>query len=258
MMTTRKHAAAVGLRVTAMAGALACVVFGGAGCATPGPLHVYAIGGADNRNVRDTGDARTAEVPSFLETDERLIGFAYDPFTDHFFLRLNSGEQVRVVDRPAKAIKRDFDIAAPALGNSGDLTVRPRDGHLFFLQADSTALLETSRLGKTIRTVPLAGITAPPIGVAHDATNDRLLILAADGRRVTTHDPSGASIGALTLAQPAGACLAFDPEKREIYAPLRDRPGEIGIFDETGKFLRLSAARGAFVDLGVRSFVRVF
>ncbi len=228
------------------------------GCATPGPLHVYSLDTAGERAVHDTGAGRTAEVPSFLEADEHVIGFAYDPFTDHFFLRLAPGNKIRVVDRPARAIKREFTIDASTSRPVADLAARPRDGHLFFIEPGTTNVLVTSRLGKTIRTLTLSDAARAPIGLALDTANDRLLVLGADGRQITLHDQTGGRTGALTLELAAGPSLAFDAEQRELYAPLRDRPGEIGIFDETGKFRRTSPARGAFVDVGVRSFVRVF
>ncbi len=208
--------------------------------------------------MHDTGAGRTAEVPSFLENEDQVIGFAYDPFTDHFFLRLAPGNKIRVVDRPARAIKREFTIDGATTSAIADLAVRPRDGHLFFLEPGTPNVFVTSRLGKTIRTLALADAARAPIGLALDITNDRLLALGADGRQITLHDQSGARTGTLTLEHTAGPSLAFDAEQRELYAPLRDRPGEIGIFDETGKLRRTSPARGAFVDVGVRSFVRVF
>lgn len=249
-MTTRKRAAG-------LTGVLATLAFL-SGCATPGPLHVYSLDTAGERPVRDIGAGRTAEVPSFLEDDDQVIGFAYDPFTDHFFLRLAPGNTIRVVDRPARAIKREFAIDGATTRVLADLAARPRDGHLFFLEPGTANVLVTSRLGKTIRTLTLNNAARAPIGLALDTANDRLLVLGADGRQITWHDQTGARTDALTLDRAAGPSLAFDAEQREIYAPLRDRPGEIGVFDTTGKRLRTSEARGAFVDVGVRSFVRVF
>jgi hypothetical protein len=249
-MTTRKHAASL-LAALALA-----IVLGG--CATPGPLHVYSPETSGERRVQDWGNGGTADVPSFLEPEDELTGFAYDPFTDHFFLRLAPGNKIRVVDRPARKIKREFEIESLPPGRGGDLALRPRDGHLFLLQGPGGEVAETSRFGKPVRTITLSGVSGAPIGLAFDSLQDRLLALASDGRRVTTHDLQGARFAELTLAQPVGGSLAFDAEKRELYAPLRERAGEIGIFDETGKLLRTSAATGTFVDLGVRSFVRVF
>jgi hypothetical protein len=248
-MTTRKAHALLAL----------LVILGGllGGCATPGPLHVYSLAATGpDRQVLDTGNGRTAEVSSFLEDDDIVTGFAYDPFTDHFFLRLSPGNRIRVVDRPARAVKREFQIDDASAG--GDLTARPRDGHLFLLRAGSTEVLETSRLGKTVRIFSLAGLGAPPLGIAVDPAANRLLILGADGVHVTTHDLDGARLAEVVLEKPLGPSLAFDAEKRELYGPLRDRAGEIGVFDAAGKFLRVSPLQGSFVDVGVRSLVRVF
>src|ERR1700690_1398515 len=105
-MTTRKN-----FRRLARAAALTCVAFGGAGCATPGALHVYSLASTAHETVRDTGPEGAVDMPSFVAPNEILMGLAYDPFTDHFFLRLAPGNHFRVVDRPARAIKREFNVA---------------------------------------------------------------------------------------------------------------------------------------------------
>ena len=230
---------------------------GATGCATRGPLHVYTLAQGGERPVRDTGEGRTTEVPSFLKPADRVSGFAYDPFTDHFFLRLAPGNRLRVVDRPARAIKREFEIAGAPPGD-GDLAVRPRDGHLFLLGAQPGQILEATRLGKYLGAFVLAEAGGQPLGLALDTTQDRLLALGADGRRVTVHDLRGGFVRELRLAQPAGPALAFDSDQREFYAPLRDRPGEIGVFDETGRLQRTTPAAAGLIDVGPRSFVRVF
>jgi hypothetical protein len=237
--------------------ACALLAFALGGCATPGPLHVYSCESLASGNILDVGEARSADVPSFVREGERVIGFAYDPFTDHFFLRLAPGDRIRVVDRPARAIKREFRVDGAATGErNGDLAVRPRDGHLFLLR--DGRVVETTRLGHGVRTFALAREAESLIGIAFDSRSDRLLALAADGRRVLTCDLTGAALGALTLSHVASPSLAFDAEKRELYAPLRDRHDEIGIFDEAGKLVRTLKAPRAFVDVGPRSFVRVF
>jgi hypothetical protein len=257
-MTTRKLRAAPA-HALLLAAALAGAALSGTGCATRGPLHLYTLTPAGARPVLDSGDGRTAEAPSFLEAGERVSGFAYDPFTDHFFLRLEPGHHIRVVDRPARAIKREFEIEGAPPGD-GDLAVRPRDGHLFLLGAPPGLILETTRLGKRVGEFTLADIAGRPTGLAFDAAQDRLLALGAEGQHVTVHDLQGRLVRALRLGQPVGPSLAFDSDRREFYAPLRDRPGEIGVFDETGRFVRTSPAPDAasLVDVGQRSFVRVF
>lgn len=228
-----------------------------AGCATKGPLHVYAIPGGGDRPIVDVGNGRTSQQDSYLERGDQLTGFAYDPFTDHFFLRLAPGNRIRVVDRPARAIKREFDLAtAPTRSGGGDVAVRPRDGHLFLLLPDSGEILETTRLGKVLRTITPAGIKERLSGLAYDSGRNHLLLLDATGRRVTVHDPAGAFLRELQLAEPAGPALAFDAEQREFYAPLAS--GGLGVFDEEGRRVRTLDLRGTFIDVGPRSFVRVF
>jgi hypothetical protein len=232
------------------------LALGLAGCSTPGPLHVYSLPAVGAPRIFDRGDDGTAEVPSFVGSDEKVTGFAYDPFTDHFFLRLEPGSRIRVVDRPARKIKREFVIEDALPKSGGDLAVRPRDGHLFLLDPD--AVMETTRLGKLVRTFTLTGAHGIPSAIAFDMVRDRLLVLGADGRHVTVHDLTGARMSEVQLQQTAGASLAFDAEKREIYAPLRERPKEVGVFDESGRLLRSLPATGPLIDVGQRSLIRVF
>lgn len=229
------------------------------GCATQGPLHVYTVPAANADAIHDTGNGRTAEVPSFLERGEQLTGFAYDPFTDHFFLRLAPGNLIRVVDRPARAIKREFTLEGVPATGGGDLAIRPRDGHVFLLHPREPAVFETTRLGKVLRTLPLGGVAAIPVGIAYDAAENRLLLLHDDGRRVTAHAlDDGRQLAGFTLERAAGRQLAFAANTRELYAPLAGEEGAIGVFDLAGKFLRIAGLKGGFVDVGPRSFVRVF
>lgn len=225
-----------------------------AGCATPGPLHVYSLArDRGEKMIADRGGENAADTPSYLEQEDRLTGFAYDPFTDHFFLRLAPGNKIRVVDRPARKIKREYEVEGLAAG--GDLALIPRTGHLFFL--DGARVVKTTRFGKVIATFALEGAGAA-LGLAADMERNQLLALHADGRTLTYHDLGGKRLSSITLAKPAAGSLAFDYERRELYAPLREQPGAVGIFDADGKLLRAIPLTAAFLDLGPRSFLRLF
>jgi hypothetical protein len=255
--------------------ALTCVVLL-SGCATPGPLHLYVPSPTTPTVIRDVAldstSASPADIPSFLAADDTLIGFAYDPFTDHFFLRLAPGDRFRVVDRPARAIKREFTVASLATTaphRGGDLAIRPRDGHVFAAHPTQPAVVEFNRFGNFVRTLPLATLNAPPAALAFDPTRDRLLALSGgDLARITTHDLSGQRLSSVSLDRDvASAALAYDPEKREFYAPLLREPA-LGIFDESGHLVRTlpvpnpastrSVPASAHFDLGPRSFLRLF
>ena len=238
--------------------ALAVVMFGAGGCATPGALHLYTIATAQTAVVRDTrGGAAADDAHDFLASGETLTGFAYDPFTDHFFLRLAPGDRVRVLDRPNRWIKREFiGEQLPAAGG-GDLAVRPRDGHIFFVHPTEPALLELTRLGKFVRTLPLAPPSAVPTGVAYDAAHDRLLVLEGP-RTIVTRDLDGRALGRVALDRAVGRSLAFDAETREFYASLAGEPAQVGVFDEQGRLVRTLPFAASFIDLGPRSFLRLF
>jgi hypothetical protein len=109
-----------------------------------------------------------------------------------------------------------------------------------------------------LRTFSLAEVSGPVTGLAYDAVTNRLLALHADGRKITLHDPDGKRLGDVTLARKVGPSLAVDGERRELYAPLAEGERAIGIFDFKGQLARTLRAPSSFVDVGPRSFVRVF
>ncbi len=203
-------------------------------------------------------------MPSFLKAGETLTGFAYDPYTDHLFLRLAPGNQFRVVDRPARAIKREFTAGETPDTGGGDLAIRSRDRHLFLAHPTEPAVIEITLYGQYIRTIPLAPLHAPAAGVAYDQTRERLYILmGGDLAYITTFDREGRKLAAVSLDRTVAlGALAYDSVAREFYVPLPDRP-TVGIFDENGHFLRELAASATatpadFIDVGPRSFLRLF
>lgn len=250
----RKHPAQLTL-----AAALACAALGGAGCATPGPLHIYSLAATAHESVHDTGPAGSADVPSFLAPKETITGLAYDPYTDHFFLRLAPGNRIRVIDRPARAIKREFVVAELPKTVGGDLAIRPRDGHVFALVPTAAAVVEFARFGEFVRRFDLTGLTAVPSGIAYDPAHNRLFVLS--GRQpalITTHALDGQPLARLALDQPiTPASLGYDSEKSEFYVPL-DGADRIGVFGSDGHLRTVLTGPAIFVDVGPRSFVRMF
>lgn len=240
--------------------ALLLTVVALAGCSTPGPLHLYSIApGATT--VHDTavgGSDRATDVPSYLASGDRLTGFAYDPFTDHFFLRLAPGNHIRVVDRPARKIKREYVIRELPADRGGDLAVSPRSGHIFFTVPHAPTIFVTSRLGEYLERIDLAGRTAPALAIAFDMDADELLVLGPDGVTVDRYTLSGTPAGSVVLSQSIQPSLAYDAVAHELYAPLAD--GKIGVFNGEGKLERTIpiASGDRFIDVGPHSFLRVF
>ena len=124
--------------------ALVGVTLGAAGCATPGPNHLYVISESQRDTITDHADdgIETMDLPSYLEREDTLLGIAYDSYTDHLFLRLAPGNTFRVVDRPDRSIKRDFEAPEIAITGGGDLAIRSRDPHLFLSHPTEPALIE--------------------------------------------------------------------------------------------------------------------
>ncbi len=253
-LTTRKHPG----RLT-LGAALACVALGGAGCATSGPLHVYSLASDAHETVHDTGPEGATDIASFLAPKETVTGLAYDPYTDHFFLRLAPGNRIRVVDRPARAIKREFTVAELPKTIGGDLAIRPRDGHVFALVPTASAVVEFARYGEFVRRFELAGLAAVPAGLAYDPVNNRLFVLSGQTPAlITTHALDGRQVASLALDQPiTPASLAYDAEKKEFYVPL-DHADRIGVFGEDGHLRTTLPDPAIFVDVGPRSFLRMF
>jgi hypothetical protein len=244
-----------------------------AGCRTPGPLHLYlhhtdrADASADQvLDASPRSGAVIDTVPACNMPAEEIIGIAYDPFTDHFYLRLSPGNRVRVVDRPAAALKREFTAPDLPLGGH-DLAVRQRDRHLFFTDPTGPALLETSIYGVLRNRIVLAGLVAPAWGLACDERDDLFLILPAETTdRIHRFSRRGLAVDELKLERMVrGQSLAFDSELREFFATLADGSG-IGVFTEDGRLARTlpassppnPASPDLLIDVGPRSLIRIF
>lgn len=263
-MTTRKgpnpaveHAGSQTARRSGLIVLLAAFL---AGCSTPGPLHLYSVGPRP-AVVHDLAVASdpARDVPAFVGESERVVGFAYDPFTDHLFLRLAPGDRIRVVDRPARKIKREFALVG-ATSDSGDMAVRPRDGHLFVVDGTKAELLETTRLGAFVRRLALGGLSDTPAAVAVDMRSEELLVLARDGRTVRRYGAEGRFLGQCSLARPVEPCLGFDADQQQLYAPLSGSPSRVGVFNASGQLVKtVTIAPGdTLLDAGPHSFFRMF
>jgi hypothetical protein len=233
-----------------------------AGCATPGPLHVYTLARHRPFQVHDTGPEGAVDVPSYTKAEDGVSGLAYDPYTDCFFLRLAPGNRIRVVDRPRRSVTREFTIPELAPAGGGDLAVRPRDGHLFFAWPVDGVVLETDRFGKFLRQFRLAGLNGELQGIAYDARGDRLLVATTDPNLVLdSYDLNGKLLRSSPLEFWRVESLAYDAAKQEVHAIVLSQ-GELAIvvFDEEGRLRhRTPLLRPVdFLDVGPRSFVRVF
>ncbi len=230
------------------------------GCATPGPLHVYTLESGVPQAVRDKGESNTLDVSTFMEEGDSVLGFAYDPFTDHFFLRLAPGNHIRVIDRPARAIKREYTVTTLSDKNEvADLALRPRSGHVYAVLPHETALAEFTRLGEPVRKLVLSGLTSSPVGVAFDTVRDQLIVLTSAPATITRFSLEGNPLGStLALAGEIGApSLAYDSEREEYYLPLVGDKA-VGIYGADGKLVRTLPLAAPFVDLGPRSLIRMF
>jgi len=234
-----------------------------AGCATPGPNHLYMLNPESPGVISDhaTTGIETNDVPSFLADDETLLGLAYEPFTDHLFLRLAPGNRFRVVDRPDRSIKREFTASDVPDTGGGDLAIRSRDRHLFLSHPTNATLIELTLHGRPVRTIPLQHRTAPPGGIAYDQVHDLIYATAPDGRGLQVYDREGRL--QRTIALPfviLPPVLAYDSAAREFYVQRPDH--RLVVLDADGNLQRELADpqpdRPAAFDVGPRSFLRIF
>ena len=242
---------------------LGLLVLGLSGCATPGPNHTY-VASIAQKTVIDLRPGHPAvAVPTYLGATDTLYGIAYDPFTDHLFLRVYPGNLIRVIDRPARKIKRSFTVAGLPEGG-GDLAIRSRDRHLFFAHPTLPAVVECTLYGQFVRTLTLDTLAGPPSGVAYDQKQNRLYLLSSgEPAQVFTYDLTGKRLGCVTLERNVSrSSLAYDSVAAEFYVRLSGEAA-IGVFNPQGKWLRsLSLAEsepaGEFIDVGQRSLLRLF
>lgn len=271
MLTTRKDRPAPtaahrgGSRLIARLLSLAVVAsaaFAFSGCATTGPTHVYLASFSEHPIIDRGPGLPDLEISTHLIAVNDLSGLAYDPFTDHLFLRIYPGNYVHVIDRPARAPKRAFAVHDLPEG-PGDLAIRSSDRNLFFAHPSLPALLETTLYGHTVRTITLEHLFGPPSGVAYDQVNNRLLILPPGStHRVHLHDLAGKHLSEVILDHAVRpVSLAYDSHAAEFYAPLRDQSA-VGVFDSKGRLQRtLPNPDGRphdYIDVGQRSLIRMF
>ncbi|MBC8011282.1 MAG: hypothetical protein H7067_14440 [Burkholderiales bacterium] len=214
------------------------------------------------RDVDPRDGAEISQIPAYVEEGEQVVGLAYDPYTDHLFIRIFPGNFIRVVDRPAAKVKRVFQARSLPLGGH-DFAIRSRDRHLFFTDPTAPALIETDLNGELQNYITLGGLEKPVWGVAHDLRSDELLILATQtSDRVLRYSLAGKLVSELPLEQPVqGVSLAYDSVEQLHYASLADGSA-IGVFDHKGRLLRRMsrppAEREVFIDIGPRSLLRLF
>ena len=234
-------------------------------CSTPGPSHAYIYSPSQGNLVHDLDPAtgkELATVPAYVRPGEEVVGFGYEPYTDHFFLRMSPGNFVRVVDRPAAAVKRVFDAPDVPSGRH-DFAIRSRDRHFFFADPAAATLTETTLYGKVKGRIQLAGLAAPIWGLVYDPSARELLVLAeATSDRVYRFAMDGSVRGEVVLELPVqGVSLGYDPVEKTYFASLADASA-IGVFDAQGRLLRRLPRpvtdQAVFIGLGPRSLLRLF
>ncbi|MSU66733.1 MAG: hypothetical protein EXS38_11675 [Opitutus sp.] len=65
-------------------------------------------------------------------------------------------------------------------------------------------------------------------------------------------------MGTIVLDHAIGDSLGYDAAARELYALLIAPEAKVGVCDESGRLLRTLPVEAPYLDVGPRSFVRVF
>jgi hypothetical protein len=259
-MTTRKN--------FAFAGTAALVL---AGCATPGPGHVYWAA-ANSTEIHDLEPATDTvrSLDGHVAREETVVGLAYDSFTDFLFVRLAPGDIVRVLNRPANSRVRDLrlrpELAAPAgtaAVNALDLAVRSRNRHIFAVDPRDAAVAEYTLEGVAVRDIAIAHPPPGPIGgLAYDQQRDRLVVLFATSPAVLAEVTLEGIITHQAELDRAvrPVSLGCDSDSGDYFVPLAD--GAIGAFGRDGRLLRRHPVPGgvtpAAIGAGPRAFLRLF
>jgi hypothetical protein len=238
-----------------------------AGCATPGPTHLYTAGGAGeplrDYNVATETTELAGELADVVGVGEWVVGLAYESNTDYVWLRVAPTNRLRVINRPARRIEGDY-----AFGEALDPTVRSRDVatraanlRVFTVSDAGDRVVELTRRGVRLREFAVGEGTRPIGGLAYDQEADRLLVLWADGpAAVAVSDREGRVEREVVLgATVAATSLGWDANAGCWLVPL-PQAGLVGEFDAAGKLVgqREVAAGLGGIDPGPRSLIRVF
>lgn len=250
------------IRKLGLLAVLSATTFGGGGCATGGPNHVYVtIEGSPA--VHDLGPP-AAEIARAVAPEERALGLAYDFNTDHLFLRIAPAQVIRVIERPSGKILREMPLPVELrTERPADLALRSSDRHLFAVHPDGRSVVELTLFGEFVRRLELSGLTGPIGGLAYDQKNRRLVVLAASSpARIGTVAADGSVLDCVTLHAAVNAVsLGYDSEAQHCFVPLEEG-NSLGEFDAAGALLKKHPVGESHpitaLDAGLRSFVRVF
>ncbi|MDI1249952.1 MAG: hypothetical protein PSV13_13905 [Lacunisphaera sp.] len=262
MPSLTRHPTGDSIRKLGLLAALSAIAFGGGGCATSGPNHVY-LAQENSPAVQDLGPT-PAVVGGAVSPGERVTGLAYDFNTDHLFLRISPAQVIRVIERPSGKILREMPLADDLKADGpADLAIRSADRHLFAVHPDGRSVVELTLFGEFVHRLALRAPADPIGGLAYDQKNHRLLVLTATfPARIGSVAPDGFVTYYVTLAGAVRpVSLGFDSDAQHCFVPLADGTS-LGEFDATGALVQThrTGDTGSItaVDAGPRAFVRVF
>lgn len=240
------------------------LTFGGGGCATRGPTHLYLAGAGGAPIVdHDLEGTRHDRLEGFLRPTDRVVGLGYEFNTDYIWLRLAPGAELVTIKRSERREWYRYQLPAAfgaAEATSLDLAVRAFNRMVYAAMPEPGVVGKVTRYGDIQASVRPGGTARPIGGLAWDQVNDRLLVLYADDGSVVAYAEEITPVGTVRFDRPVAATsLAYDSNRARYYVPLADGRA-LGEFDAAGGFLGEVPVPPGWhaIDAGQRSAVRVF
>ena len=243
---------------------MSALTFGGSGCATRGPTHLYLAGAGSEPIIdHDLQGSAHDQLEGFLQPEDRVVGLGYEFNTDYIWLRLAPGNELVTIKRSER--KEWYRYQLPTeFGTPGatslDLAVRAFNRMVYAAMPEPGVVGKVTRYGDVLPSVRPGGATRAIGGLAWDQVNDRLLVLYADDGTVVAYENEIAPVATIRFDRAvAPTSLAYDSNRQRFFVPLAGDAG-LGEFEATGRFLRVvPVPAGAHaIDAGQRSAVRVF
>ncbi len=240
------------------------LTFGGSGCATRGPTHLYVAGAGSSPIVdHDLEGENHDRLEGFLRAEDRVIGLGYEYNTDYIWLRLAPGNELVTIKRSERKEWYRYQLPAEfgaAGATSLDLAVRAFNRMVYAAMPEPGVVGKVTRYGDVLPSVRPGDAARVIGGLAWDQINDRLLVLYADDGTVVAYDGETTPVATVRFERAvAPTSLAYDSNRERYIVPLAERAG-LGEFDATGRFLRVVPVPVGpnAIDAGQRSAVRMF
>ena len=171
-----------------------------------------------------------------------IVGLAYEPKKDTYFLRIAPGAKVAVVKRLSGAVVKTFALQKmPGKCGKGrkihcGLTLRHRDGHLFADHPNGRYIMVYDQNGNLLDIIKLHKPKGPINAVAYHQKKDLLFLLNKNINRVTIVNLFGHDLHSFNVpAALQNQAMALDSSKSFVFIPAIPS-NTFHVFDTNGVF----------------------